>query len=102
MSRMQLHNDYLITVCEKRHVRSWSLARFRGLISTQPGTTSHASLQIHSLGQQLRESACNRPYSGSKSGGVSLVERQWPSIDVGPYGDQREGEKQVLMEMASG
>ena len=36
-------------VCAENHVRSWSVARFRGCISTQPGSTSGSSFKVLSL-----------------------------------------------------
>ena len=36
-------------VCADNHVRSWSVARFRGCISTQPGSTSGSSFKVLSL-----------------------------------------------------
>lgn len=126
-----LNSDYLITMCERLHVRTWSLARFRGLISTQPGTTSHASFQVHSFqscnarmspsksaaalhsptsnsgGEQLPSSALSSLSSGLSSMNISSeASSSFPSpfiapeLGPGPYGDQREGEKQVLVEVA--
>ena len=39
----------VLTVCADNHVRSWSVARFRGCISTQPGSTSGSSFKVLSL-----------------------------------------------------
>ena len=39
----------LCVVCAENHVRSWSVARFRGCISTQPGSTSGSSFKVLSL-----------------------------------------------------
>lgn len=40
----------LFLVCnEYNHVRTWSVARFRGMISTQPGGTSLASFKVLTL-----------------------------------------------------
>lgn len=39
-----------MSVCsEYNHGRSWALTRFRGMISTQPGSTPEASFKIVSL-----------------------------------------------------
>lgn len=39
-----------MSVCsEYNHVRTWSVTRFRGMISTQPGSTPVASFKIVSL-----------------------------------------------------
>lgn len=41
---------YDISVCsEYNHVRTWSVTRFRGMISTQPGSTPLASFKVISL-----------------------------------------------------
>lgn len=84
--KVMLNSDYLISICEEEHVRTWSLSRFRGLISTQPGTTSHSSFQIHSFSPKAVSSGPDEP---------------WSNIDVGPHGDKREGEKQMLIEVNS-
>jgi len=40
----------LLTVCsEYNHVRSWTVTRFRGMLSTQPGSTPLASFKILSV-----------------------------------------------------
>lgn len=47
---MTLSEKYLVSVCcEYNHVRSWRVTRFRGMISTQPGSTPEASFKIISL-----------------------------------------------------
>ena len=41
-----------VTVCsEFNHVRTWSVTRFRGMISTQPGPTPLSSFNVVSLEQ---------------------------------------------------
>jgi hypothetical protein len=45
-----LSENYLVSVCsEYNHVRTWAVTRFRGMISTQPGSTPEASFKIVSL-----------------------------------------------------
>ena len=40
----------ILSVCaEYNHVRTWSVTRFRGMISTQPGSTPMASFKVVSL-----------------------------------------------------
>lgn len=47
---MTLSEKYLVSVCsEYNHVRTWTVTRFRGMISTQPGSTPEASFKIVSL-----------------------------------------------------
>ena len=42
-----LTEKHLVSVCsEFNHVRSWTVTRFRGMISTQPGSTPLASFKI--------------------------------------------------------
>lgn len=44
--------DFYFVVCsEYNHVRTWSVTRFRGMISTQPGPTSLASFNVVALEQ---------------------------------------------------
>jgi hypothetical protein len=50
VTRVALTTSHLISVCsEYNHVRSWSVQRFRGMISTQPGGTSIASFKVVTL-----------------------------------------------------
>lgn len=50
MLQVTLSEKYLVSVCsEYNHVRSWAVTRFRGMISTQPGSTPEASFKIVSL-----------------------------------------------------
>ncbi|CAB3398944.1 unnamed protein product [Caenorhabditis bovis] len=70
VSKIALTTGHLISVCaEYNHVRSWIVTRFRGMISTQPGTMSLASFKVLTL-DSTDES----------------VDRQY--TDPGPYGDQ--------------
>lgn len=50
VTKVTLSEKYLISVCsEYNHVRTWRVTRFRGMISTQPGSTPEASFKIVSL-----------------------------------------------------
>ncbi|XP_059148240.1 BTB/POZ domain-containing protein KCTD3-like isoform X2 [Physella acuta] len=50
VTKVMLSEKHLVSVCsEYNHVRSWNVTRFRGMISTQPGSTPLASFQIVSL-----------------------------------------------------
>ena len=50
ISRVKLSEKLLVSVCsDDNHVRTWSVTRFRGMISTQPGSTSISSFKILSL-----------------------------------------------------
>jgi hypothetical protein len=45
-----LSERHLISVCaSNNHVRTWNVTRFRGMISTQPGSTPLASYRIVSI-----------------------------------------------------
>lgn len=39
----------LLVCADNNHVRTWTVTRFRGMISTQPGSTPLASFKILSL-----------------------------------------------------
>eukprot|EP00056_Hartaetosiga_gracilis_P013227 m.217407 g.217407 ORF g.217407 m.217407 type:complete len:1053 (-) comp13811_c0_seq4:75-3233(-) len=66
---IKLNRSCLISVCSNsNHVREWKLTRFRGRISTQPGTQSIASFSLPSTG----------------------------NIPIGPYGDA--DEEQVFVQ----
>jgi len=71
VTKVTLSEKYLVSVCaEYNHVRTWNVTRFRGMISTQPGSTPLASFKIVSLEEDI-------PRCGGGYGN-----------DIGPYGDQ--------------
>ena len=71
VTRVTLSEKYLVSVCsEYNHVRSWCVTRFRGMISTQPGSTPCASFKIVSLEDEA----------------PSVVNSH--GNEIGPYGDQ--------------
>ncbi|KAH8236576.1 hypothetical protein KR026_006101, partial [Drosophila bipectinata] len=73
VTKVMLSEKYLVSVCsEYHHVRTWSLTRFRGMLSTQPGSTPEASFKIVSL------EATDTSYSYAAGN------------DFGPYGDYDE------------
>lgn len=50
VTRVTLSEKYLVSVCsEYNHVRTWSVTRFRGMISTQPGSKPEASFKVFFL-----------------------------------------------------
>lgn len=144
ISSVMLSEKYLISTCNKMHVRTWILTRFRGRISTQPGSTPLASFRI----MKLDESSCefdllnpdstllpgssgsstftststscqesgsdthnnSSPYQApspskplkdhspsSAHNPHNIPPNSWP-VDVGPFGDQDDGDKQVFVE----
>lgn len=47
VTKVKLSEEFLISVCsEYNHVRTWRVPRFRGMISTQPGSTPEASFKV--------------------------------------------------------
>lgn len=94
IERVMLSEKYLISVCNKMHVRTWTLTRFRGRISTQPGSTPHASFRIIRFDEDL---------FGDDHQKVSTSSGSEPSgqfgSEVGPFGDQDDGDKQVFIEL---
>ena len=94
ISSVMLNEKYLISTCSKMHVRSWTLTRFRGLISTQPGSTPHASFSIVRLtSEEDFISSCDHFVT-------PFLRRvlQLRGNDAGPFGDQEDGEKQVFIQ----
>ncbi|GFN97158.1 BTB/POZ domain-containing protein kctd3 [Plakobranchus ocellatus] len=50
VTKVMLSEKHLVSVCARyNHVRTWNVTRFRGMISTQPGSTPLASFKIVSL-----------------------------------------------------
>jgi BTB/POZ domain-containing protein KCTD3 len=79
--KVTLSEKFLISVCsEYSHVRTWRVTRFRGMISTQPGSTPEASYKIVSL-------------ESTENNSTDLV-----GNDFGPYGEQ-DDEQLVLQKV---
>ncbi|XP_054709521.1 BTB/POZ domain-containing protein KCTD3-like [Uloborus diversus] len=71
VTKVVLSEKFLISVCsEYNHARTWSVTRFRGMISTQPGSTPLASFKVISL----EDMEPNTSYLAGN--------------DSGPYGEQ--------------
>ena len=96
ISSVMLSEKFLISTCSKMHVRSWTLTRFRGLISTQPGSTPHASF---SCVQMPRESEGDLSSQHSLTPFVRrILQLRGNDSLPGPFGDQEDGDKQVLIQ----
>ncbi|KAJ2953393.1 hypothetical protein O0L34_g983 [Tuta absoluta] len=79
VTKVSLSENYLISVCsEYNHVRSWRVTRFRGMISTQPGTTPKAAFKVLAL-----EAPTAQPHN-------DCSKDRHPHNDCGPYGEQDE------------
>lgn len=80
--QVTLSEKYLVSVCsEYNHVRSWRVTRFRGMLSTQPGSTPEASFKIVAL-----EAA--EPNLGIIGGACGLPLASIAGNDCGPFGEQ--------------
>ncbi|XP_015786942.1 BTB/POZ domain-containing protein KCTD3-like [Tetranychus urticae] len=109
ISSIMLSQSHLISMCSKRHVRTWTMTRFRGRISTQPGSTPHASFRVLSIDDLHMEEDCCQSLGSSSSTstgtrGMSksvsdLASYNKRYLDVGPFGDQGDGEQLVFIEM---
>ncbi|XP_064411659.1 BTB/POZ domain-containing protein KCTD3 isoform X2 [Latimeria chalumnae] len=71
VTKIMLSEKHLVSVCaDNNHVRTWTVTRFRGMISTQPGSTPLASFKILSL----EETESHVSYSSGN--------------DIGPFGER--------------
>uniref|UniRef100_A0A8C5MP50 BTB/POZ domain-containing protein KCTD3 n=1 Tax=Leptobrachium leishanense TaxID=445787 RepID=A0A8C5MP50_9ANUR len=71
VTKIMLSERHLISVCaDNNHVRTWTVTRFRGMISTQPGSTPLASFKVLSLEDIDGHAGCS---SGN---------------DIGPFGER--------------
>ncbi|XP_043931792.1 BTB/POZ domain-containing protein KCTD3-like isoform X1 [Protopterus annectens] len=71
VTKIMLSEKHLISVCaDNNHVRTWTVTRFRGMISTQPGSTPLASFKILALEDVDGHACCSA------------------GIDIGPYGER--------------
>ncbi|XP_030330991.1 SH3KBP1-binding protein 1 [Strigops habroptila] len=76
VTRIMLSEKHLVSVCaDNNHVRSWTVTRFRGMISTQPGSTPLASFKVLALDDA----------DGASAG-----------TDIGPFGER--DEQQVFIQ----
>ncbi|KAM9733181.1 SH3KBP1-binding protein 1 isoform 1-T2 [Menidia menidia] len=70
VTKIMLSEKHLISVCaDNNHVRTWTVTRFRGMISTQPGSTPLTSFKVLSL-EELDAQACSA------------------GAEIGPYGER--------------
>ncbi|XP_073454612.1 SH3KBP1-binding protein 1 [Aquarana catesbeiana] len=71
VTKIMLSERHLISVCaDNNHVRTWTVTRFRGMISTQPGSTPLASFKILALEDIDGHAGCS---AGN---------------DIGPFGER--------------
>ncbi|XP_060779558.1 SH3KBP1-binding protein 1 [Neoarius graeffei] len=79
VSKIMLSEKHLISVCaDNNHVRTWTVTRFRGMISTQPGSTPLSSFKILSLDDIDGHAGCSA------------------GTEIGPYGER--DEQQVFIQ----
>ncbi|CAN9510868.1 unnamed protein product [Ophioblennius macclurei] len=71
VTKIMLSEKHLISVCaDNNHVRTWTVTRFRGMISTQPGSTPLTSFKILSLDEVDGHGGCSA------------------GTEIGPYGER--------------
>ncbi|XP_052387964.1 SH3KBP1-binding protein 1 [Carassius gibelio] len=79
VTKIMLSEKHLISVCaDNNHVRTWTVTRFRGMISTQPGSTPLTSFKILSLDDIDGHGGCSA------------------GTEIGPYGER--DEQQVFIQ----
>ncbi|XP_072551409.1 SH3KBP1-binding protein 1 [Salminus brasiliensis] len=79
VTKIMLSEKHLISVCaDNNHVRTWTVTRFRGMISTQPGSTPLTSFKILSLDDVDGHGGCAA------------------GTEIGPYGER--DEQQVFIQ----
>uniref|UniRef100_H3D0T1 BTB/POZ domain-containing protein KCTD3 n=1 Tax=Tetraodon nigroviridis TaxID=99883 RepID=H3D0T1_TETNG len=79
VTKIMLSEKHLISVCaDNNHVRTWTVTRFRGMISTQPGSTPLSSFKILSLDDVDGHGGCSA------------------GTEIGPYGER--DEQQVFIQ----
>ncbi|XP_059574290.1 SH3KBP1-binding protein 1 [Alligator mississippiensis] len=71
VTKIMLSEKHLISICgDNNHVRTWTVTRFRGMISTQPGSTPLASFKILALEAVDGHAGCSA------------------GTDIGPFGER--------------
>ncbi|XP_060549725.1 SH3KBP1-binding protein 1 isoform X4 [Pantherophis guttatus] len=78
VTKVMLSEKHLISVCADSHVRTWTVTRFRGMISTQPGSTPLASFKILALDSVDGQGGCSA------------------GTDIGPFGER--DDQQVFLQ----
>uniref|UniRef100_A0A8D0DGY6 BTB/POZ domain-containing protein KCTD3 n=1 Tax=Salvator merianae TaxID=96440 RepID=A0A8D0DGY6_SALMN len=79
VTKVMLSERHLISVCaDNNHVRTWTVTRFRGMISTQPGSTPLASFKILALESLEGHGGCSA------------------GTDIGPFGER--DDQQVFLQ----
>ncbi|XP_071886069.1 LOW QUALITY PROTEIN: SH3KBP1-binding protein 1 [Anas platyrhynchos] len=79
VTKIMLSEKHLISVCaDNNHVRTWTVTRFRGMISTQPGSTPLASFKVLALEDVDGHAGCAA------------------GTDIGPFGER--DEQQVFIQ----
>ncbi|ETE56898.1 SH3KBP1-binding protein 1, partial [Ophiophagus hannah] len=78
VTKVMLSEKHLISVCADSHVRTWTVTRFRGRISTQPGSTPLASFKILALDSVDGQGGCSA------------------GTDIGPFGER--DDQQVFLQ----
>ncbi|KAL7980667.1 hypothetical protein Chor_001821, partial [Crotalus horridus] len=78
VTKVMLSEKHLISVCADSHIRTWTVTRFRGMISTQPGSTPLASFKILALDSVDGQGGCSA------------------GTDIGPFGER--DDQQVFLQ----
>lgn len=82
--KVMLSEKNLVSICsEYNHVRSWNVTRFRGMISTQPGSTPLASFNVVSLEAQ------DAHPSSLAGNGIGEWESHHPNFRLPCFGERR-------------
>lgn len=92
-------------VCaDNNHVRTWTVTRFRGMISTQPGSTPLASFKVLALEDLDGHAGCaagtdigrgapgwgggSHRDVGEGGGGLWALSAPHPMVRIGPFGER--------------
>lgn len=92
VTKVTLSEKFLISVCsEYNHVRTWRVTRFRGMISTQPGSTPEASFKVgYRISERIR-SFCNAFLYKLQIVSLDATDINYSDAagnDFGPFGEQ--------------
>ncbi|KAI4798440.1 hypothetical protein KUCAC02_022047 [Chaenocephalus aceratus] len=101
-----LSEKHLISVCaDNNHVRTWTVTRFRGMISTQPGSTPLTSFKVLSLDDVDGHGGCSAgteigPY-GERDDQQVFIQRVVPDSDINSTSGCRPTGRGVVCEVRS-
>ncbi|CBY14972.1 unnamed protein product [Oikopleura dioica] len=78
VTSVSLSGRFLISVCASNHVRTWAMTRFRGTLSTQPGSAPFANFSLTTSQPSLPSTLKCGPYGDAGNSDETQIFCQLP------------------------